>query len=190
MATVSNKLMTAEEFWDFVQRPENRDRRFDLIRGEVVEMSRPGKLHGVVCAAIVVILWAYAQRTQGYVCANDTGVIVERDPDSVRGPDILFFDNVNSFEKVDTKWGDVPPRLAVEVMSPNDTTSEMNERVADQLNCGTPLVWLVDPEVRKLTVYRANKPLYVLKETDEIAGDDVLPDFRCTVAEFFKLPGQ
>ncbi len=56
MATAQTKLMTAEEFWDFVHRPENRDRCFDLVRGEVVEMSKPCKRHGVVCVCVGVVL--------------------------------------------------------------------------------------------------------------------------------------
>jgi Uma2 family endonuclease len=191
MATVSTKLMTVDEFWEFVHCPENRDRNFELVRGEILERSKPGRRHGIVCCAIAAILFLFArQRKKGYVCANDTGVIVERDPDTVRGPDILFFEDADSFEQIDLKWGATPPRLAVEVSSPTDTMSEMNERISQQLSAGTPLVWLVDPQARKVTVYRPNKSLYVLKETDEITGEDVLPDFRCRIADFFKLPGQ
>lgn len=191
MATVSTKRMTAEEFWEWVHRPENADRHFDLVRGEVVEMTKPGKRHGFVCANAVALLHAYArQRKKGYVCSNDTGVIVERDPDTVRGPDVLFFEDAESIEQIDRKWGDRPPRLAVEVLSPNDTVGEMNERIQDQLNLGTPLVWLLDPESHRVTVYRPGRHHYVRKEGEELTGDDVLPDFRCPVAEFFKLPGQ
>jgi Uma2 family endonuclease len=191
MATVSTKLMTVEQFWVFVHRPENRDRSFDLVRGEVVEMSKPGRFHGFVCGNIAAILFLFARkRKKGYVCSNDTGVIIQRDPDTVRGPDVLFFEDVDSSEKMNRKWGADPPRFAVEVMSPNDTMTDLNERIADQLICGTPLVWLLDPERRKVTVYRPNKPLYVLNETDEIRGEDVLRDFRCQVAEFFKLPAE
>src|SRR5262249_15606205 len=92
MTTVSTKPMSADEFWDFVHRPENADRDFELVRGEVVEMTKPGKRHGFVCANVVSILWSFArQRKKGYVCSNDTGVLVEHDPDTVRGPDVLFF---------------------------------------------------------------------------------------------------
>jgi Uma2 family endonuclease len=77
MATVATRPITADEFYDFVHRQENRDRVFELERGEIVEMSRPGKLHGFVCANIVAILVVFArQRKKGYVCSNDTGVVV------------------------------------------------------------------------------------------------------------------
>lgn len=191
MATAPTKLMTADEFWDFVHRPENANRRFELARGEVVEMTKPGKRHGLVCWNIAGILYNYVrQRKKGYACTNDTGVLVERDPDTVRGPDVLFFEDATAYEQVDRKWGNTPPRLAVEVLSPSDTVGEMNERIEEQLTLGTPLVWLVDPESQTVTVYRPGKHHYVRRVNEELTGDDVLPDFRCRVAEFFKLPGQ
>ena len=80
----TTRQMTAEEFYDFCHRPENRDRLFELDRGEVVEMSRPGVQHGVVCINAGFILTLYArQRRKGYVCGNDTGIIWERGPDTV-----------------------------------------------------------------------------------------------------------
>ena len=191
MATAPTKLMTVDEFWDFVHRAENRDRRFELVRGEVMEMSLPGKLHGFVCCNIAALLFLFArQRKKGYVCSNDTGFIVERDPDSIRGPDIMFFEDADSVEQIDRKWGSTPPRLSVEVLSPNDSMTEMNERIAQQLKAGTPLLWLVDPVAHKVTVYRPDKRHYVLREGDEITGEDVLPDLRVNIADFFKLPGQ
>jgi len=72
MATVVNKPMTAEEFYEWTHRPENRDRRFELERGEIIEVSRPGKQHGLICANIAGVLWTFAKRRKkGYVCSND-----------------------------------------------------------------------------------------------------------------------
>src|SRR5207249_3210009 len=84
--------MTAEEFFDWVNRAENRDRHFELDRGEVVEMSRPGERHGFVCLNVGRLLGNYTyQRRQGYACSNDTGLILQRDPDTVRGPDLVLY---------------------------------------------------------------------------------------------------
>jgi Uma2 family endonuclease len=191
MATVASRLMTAEAFYDFVHRPENRDKVLELERGEIVEMPRPGKRHGVVCGNSTGILRNFAiARKKGYVCSNDTGVVVERDPDTVRGPDVLFFEDAARFLEVEEKYGEDPPLLAIEVLSPNDTYAEIRQRVQEQLTFGTKLVWVIDPEARKITVHRPDKPDYSLGENDELTGDDVLPDFRCKVAEFFKLPGE
>ena len=191
MATVPTKLMTADEFWDFVHRPENQGMEYDLVRGEIEALSRPGKVHGVVCAAVVFLLSLYArQRKKGYICGNDTGVIVERDPDTVRGPDIMYFEDAETIDQIDLKWGEAPPRLAVEVLSPNDTTGKVNRKIRDQLRFGTPLVWLVDPAARNVTVYRPGREYQVLEAEEELTGEDVLPGFQCRVAEFFKLPGE
>ena len=191
MTTVRTRLMTAEEFGEWTKRPENQDKVYELERGEVVEMSRPGKRHGLVCANVVGVLRDYViRRKQGYVCANDTGVIVARNPDTVRGPDVLLFDEPLRPEDLDDKYGERPPALAVEVLSPNDTTGRLMRRVREQLHFGTRLVWVLDPDARNLIVYRPGKEDYVLEEHEEVTGDDVLPEFRCRVVEFFSLPGQ
>ncbi len=191
MATVATKPMTAEQFYEFSHRPENRDHVFELERGEVVEMSRAGKRHGLVCLNVGGILRNFATaRKKGYACSNDTGVIVEREPDTVRGPDISFYEDTSVFEEVEEKYGDTPPLLTVEVLSPNDSMGKVNRRIKEQLVFGIKVVWLVDSEARNVTVYRAGRDHYVVEENEELTGDDVLPDFRCKVADFFKLPGQ
>jgi Uma2 family endonuclease len=190
MATVQSQLLSAEEFYEWANRPDNRGRIFELERGRIVEMSRPGKLHGLICANIVRILGNFtAQRKKGYVCANDTGVIVGRDPDTVRGPDVLVFEDAESVDQVEEKYGETPPLLAVEVLSPNDSHGKTVRRVNEQLRFGTRLVWVVDPEARNVSVYSPDK-YRAVEENEELTGDDVLPDFRCRVAEFFSLPGQ
>jgi len=191
MSIVASKPMSADEFYDWANRPENRDKYCELERGEIVEMTRPGMLHGFVCANAARILGNFTvQRKKGYICSNDTGVVVERDPDTVRGPDVLLFENTDRVEAIDRKWGKKPPLLAVEVLSPNDTFAKINRRIEEQLRFGTPLVWVLDPDASNVTVYRPGQPYYVVEQDQELTGNDVLPDFRCKVAEFFTMPGQ
>jgi len=191
MATVATRLLTAEEFYEWANRPENRDRRCELERGEIVEMSRPGKRHGMVCCNTAGILRNHAiRRKKGYICSNDTGVIVKRDPDTVRGPDILYFEDATEVEEVETGFGESPALLALEVFSPQDTPGKVMRRVQDQLRFGTQLVWVVDPEARNVTAYQAGQEPKVFEIGMELTGGDVLPEFRCAVAELFALPGQ
>jgi Uma2 family endonuclease len=191
MATAASDLMTADEFFDFCQRPENRDRHFELEQGRVVEMSLPGERHGVVCGNASWILGTYArQRRKGFVLANDAGLIVERDPDTVRGPDIFFYDEVRRFDELNIKYTDRPPKLIIEVLSPNDTTGKMLRRVLRFLSMGVPLVCIIDPEEKILTVVRSGKPSMDLTPDQEVTGEDVLPDLRCKVADFFTMPGE
>ncbi len=190
-SSLAAKLLTAEEFFDWTHRPENRDRHFELERGEVVEMARPGERHGVVRGNVGYMLNGYTRhRRKGYVCINDTGVILERNPDTVRGPDISLYDEIRRYDQLKLGYSEHPPKLAVEVLSPNDRWGKVTRRINHFLEAGISLVWLVDPEGRSVTVYRKGELPQVLEEGDEITGLDILPDLRCPVAEFFLMPGE
>jgi len=191
MATVGTGLMTADEFYDFVHRPENQGRFFELENGEVVEMPPPTKIHGFVCGNAAGILWSYAARVRkGYACANDSGVIVQNDPDSVRGPDVCFYLDGQRFETMDRKYAVVPPALVVEVYSPNDNWGKMLVRIEQYLKRGVKAVWVIDPASRTVSVHRQDGLPKVRDDTEELPGEDVLPDFSCPVADFFRLPGE
>jgi Uma2 family endonuclease len=182
--------MTVDEFWEFVNRPENDDKVLELRKGRVVELSRPTIPHGRVCIRVGVILERYAEQVEkGYVVGNDSGVVLAEHPGTVVGPDVAYFTDVNSFDELHPKWGEEPPVLAIEVLSPNDKPSEVNEKIEDYLKNGVKLVWLVDYEKKNVTVYRPDRTLNVVKEADELTGGDELPGFTCKVADFFRLPG-
>ncbi|MBY0526398.1 MAG: Uma2 family endonuclease [Gemmataceae bacterium] len=182
----SKKLMTADEFYDFVHRPENADRAFELVRGEVVEMSLPGELHGVVSSNANWLLSNFMrQRRRGRVLCNDPGIILERDPDTVRGPDIVFFEDTRKYNELNPKWVEDPPVLAIEVLSPNDRIGKVTLKITQFLHSGIRIVWLIDPAARDVTVHRKGKDPYVVEDGQELTGEDVLPDLRVRVADFF-----
>jgi Uma2 family endonuclease len=188
--TTSTRPMKASEFFAWVHRAENRNRFFELDCGEVVEMPPPGKSHGFVCGNVARILGNFAsQRRKGYVCTNDAGVIVEHDPDTVRGPDVTFYEDDQSLDDMERQYAERPPLLAVEVLSPNDRINKTNRRIAQMLRGGVAVVWLVDPDSRDVSIYRLGQDPLLLVETQELTGDPVLVDFRCQVAEFFAKPG-
>jgi Uma2 family endonuclease len=183
-------LMTAEEFYDFCHRPENRDRRFELERGVVVESELSGIQHGVVCSNVGWILSNYTHRRRhGYACCN-TGVIWERAPDTVKGPDVIFFDDNRRFDELATKYPERPPQLIVEVRSLNDREAKLIRRIESFLRRGVSAAWVVDSEGRTVTVYRLNQFPQVFDDTEALVGGDEMPDFRCPVAEFFAMPGE
>ena len=115
----TTSLMTADEFYDFVHQPENRNRIFELDRGQVDEQSRPGVRHGLVCANTSYHLGNFTfAGGRGIVVSNNAGLIVERVPDTVFGPDIFLYDEIISYEDLPQRWEDRPPTLVVEVLSP------------------------------------------------------------------------
>ncbi len=188
---VTTRKMTAEEFCDWVQQPENANKWFELVRGEVIELPPPQRPHGFVSGNVARIVGNYTfQRKKGYVASNDSGVILERDPDTVRGPDVALYEDAQTFAELHPKYGEVPPLLAVEVLSPNDRADRITRKITDYLRNGVQLVWLIDPEARTVTVYQPDKGPRLVDETDELDGEDILPGLRCRVADFFLLPGE
>ncbi len=191
MSTEVTKLVTAEEFFDWCHRPENRDRHYELDRGRIVEMSRPGERHGVVCGNTAWELGSFVRRRRkGYVCTNDTGLIIGRDPDSVKGPDVILYDRDRRFDDLNPQYEEDLLDLAAEVLSPNDKFAKVVKRIQQLLRLGIRIVWLLDPEDRTLTVYRLNQFPQVLEADEEVTGEEVFPDLRCRVADFFAMPGQ
>jgi Uma2 family endonuclease len=186
MTTTATGLMTAEQFFDWVSLPENADRHFELERGRVVEVSRPGERHGIVCLNVGYVLAGYVRkRRKGYACSNDTGIIWEGDPDVVRGPDLIYYEENCRYRDSNPRFSEEVPQLVVEVLSPNDRPNQVTRRVTQFLGWGVRLAWVVDPEDQTVSVYRPGAVPEVLDATQELTGDGVLPDFRCSVAEFF-----
>lgn len=185
------ELMTAEEFFGWVSLPENRDLHVELERGAITDMPPAGKFHGFVCGNVARILGNYAaEHGRGYVCANDAGLIVERDPDTVRGPDVTFYEDSQTADDMERQFAAEPPVLAVEVLSPNDRVNRPVLRISQMLALGVKMIWIVDPESRDVSVYRSGRDPQLIPRLQELTGEDVLPDFRCRVADLFAVPGQ
>jgi Uma2 family endonuclease len=191
MSAVSTALMTAEEFFEWANRPENADTVYELEDGKVVPMPSPGELHGTICWLLTHLLSTYVfRRGAGQICTNDTGLIVRRGPDSVRGPDVVLFLEPRAVSQLNRGHIDRVPALVVEVLSPTDRFSQTLRRVDQYTARGVPLVWVVDPDERAVHVFRPGELRHRLEETDTLTGYDVLPDFSCAVAALFTLPGQ
>jgi Uma2 family endonuclease len=183
--------MTADEFYAWASRQGNDGKLYELEEGKVVEMPPASEYHGALCAFIVHLLWKYVlRRGKGYVCSNDTGFLVKRRPATVRGPDIMLFDENRPLRKLSRKFADRLPVLVVEVLSPGDKTARLHRRISQFLKRGVPLVWLVDPEAEAVTVYRPGKEHYVVEGSEELTGEDILPELRYKASELFALPGQ
>jgi Uma2 family endonuclease len=185
--------LNAEQFFLWTPPTSRSDRRFELECGRIIEVPLTGVQHGVVCASLLTVLWNFAaRRKKGYPCSNGPALIVARNPDTVRCPDLLFCedDNRGSVDILRRAGAEEIPDLVVEVLSPHDTENAMAGRVREFLEFGVPLVWIVNPATRAVQVHRAGKGSHTLQEADELTGDDVLADFRCNVAELFKLPGE
>ena len=182
--------MTVEEFVAWGSRPENSERRFELDLGEPIEVPPQGELHGFVCWLVIAALTEYVyRRGSGYLLTNNCGLIVTRDPDTVRGPDVMVFLGHWAPDQTRCDYVEQGPNLIVEVFSPSDKPGRLNRRIDQYHRLGVPLVWVVFPEEQTVNVCRPNEFPKVLDETDDLTGNGVLPDFSCPVRNLFVLPG-
>src|SRR5438552_5296491 len=166
MASVTTPKMTAEEFFDWANRPENEGKNYELDRGEVTEVPPPIRGHGFYYWLVIKVLTEYVtRRGAGHLLTNDTDIIVERKPDTLRGADVMLFLRSAEPGDFEGKYVEDLPDLIVEVVSPSDTAKRINHRVSQYLGRGVPLVWLIDAKQFTVTVCRPNEYQKVLDET-------------------------
>lgn len=162
--------------------------KHELQAGVLVSEPLPGFRHGRVAATITELLRRHVRlQSLGVVVGGDTGFILARKPDTVRGPDVAFVASERvGLAKDPAAAFPGPPDLAVEVLSPSNTPPMVHAKVADYLAAGTRLVWVVDPESESVTVYRTLLSPVVLSREEELDGGDVIPGFRASVSELFE----
>lgn len=180
--SIAQQTISATEFEQMTfERPT------ELIRGDIVECEMPTFQHGSVVAWITILLGIWNKTHKlGSIGTNDSHVLTERDPDTVRGPDCAFirFDRLPG-GKLPVGVLTIPVDLAVEVLSPSDRWTEVMETVLEYLKSGVVQVWVVDPEKRTVAIHRADQTPVYLSETDSLTRPELLPGFTCQVAEFF-----
>ncbi len=182
---VRKKLYTVDEFEAFLALPENRDRLFELIDGEIYE-KMPTEQHGVIQVNI-------ASPLKVFVKPRGLGrVVVEArhrpagDKRNDRLPDVSFR-RVLPDEAIVTRGAvEQMPDLAVEIKSPDDEFDDLVKKAEFYLAYGSRLVWLVYPETRIVAVYQPGKAPVTLTENDVLDGYDVLPGFTLPVRDVFE----
>ena len=182
--TTTTRLVTADEL---LATPSDGF-RYELIRGELKRMPPAGHVHGEYALSIGASLLAHAKATgQGKAYAAETGFKLASDPDHVRAPDAAFVRSERA-EAVGRTPGFFPgpPDAAIEVVSPDDRYTEVEEKVADWLDAGTLAVVVVDPRRRTVRVHRSHTDAIVLTEADVLDVGDAVPGWRMPIREIFE----
>ena len=143
-------------------------------------------LHGRLVLRLGRLLDEFVEAGGHGVVVVESGTLLERDPDTVRGPDVAFYSHERIPEDAyaTTFWG--PPDLAVEITSPGNRVSEAQERVKSYLDAGIRLAWVIDPPTRTATTYRTGGEARLLGPEDSLDGGDVLPGFSLSVSVAFR----
>lgn len=179
---IQEKFITAAEFWELIQRAEYDDKHVELVNGEIVIMPPPSALHGEIVSLIVFFFRAFLLEHPLGRLYTEIGYILN--PGTVRAPDVSFvrgdrLPNGSPIEHIP-----FPPDLAVEVVSPGNSASELHNKVTEYLDAGTLFVWVVYPIPRHVVVHTA-QGAKTYREGDTLDGGHLLPGFTLEVRKIF-----
>jgi Uma2 family endonuclease len=149
-------------------------------------MSPAGASHGDIANTLAFLLTGHVRkRALGKVFAAETGFLISTSPDTVRAPDVAFVRKERANSLPSRGFFEGAPDLAVEVLSPDDSASDVAYKVNDWLKSGTVEVWLVDPKRKTIAIHTKNRPGQWLTQSDELVSEALFPGFRIAVADVF-----
>jgi Uma2 family endonuclease len=166
----------AEDATEVLDLPEG----YEMVDGQLVE-HQMGARSSWVGGAIHALMFTFCQANRlGYVFPADTAYRCFANRKTVRKPDVSFVAR-GRLPNEEPPEGEIriPPDLAVEVVSPNDTVYELDRKVEEYLAAGVRLVWVINPEVRLALIHRLDRSVVKVRDSGELDGEDVVRGFRC-----------
>ena len=179
------KIRTADEL---LAMPEDEN-RYELVEGTLIMMSPAGSEHGEIADRIGRRLGDFVETNKlGKTFAAETGFRVGIDPDTVRAPDAAFvsYERLQSVEST-TGYLSLAPDLVVEVVSPNDSFSDVEAKAEQWINAGTKIVLIADPANRTLGVCENVSQMRVLHSGETFKAGDVCGGWRLEVDDAFQI---
>lgn len=186
-APSSEELLTADEFYHLPDPPHGG--KMELSSGKVVVHMPPGGVHGKLARRIASRIAIFVDSHRLGETLVESGYRLRKDPDTVLGPDVSYIE-VSQLPNGILPEGFIEnvPRLAVEVVSPNDTRREVLQKVGDYLDCGVSRVWVVREKDRTVIVYGQDDQIKVVPNDGILTSDDAgfsVEGFELPVAEIF-----
>ncbi len=185
MATATTGLLTAEDLLGL----SGQGVKGELIRGVLCETVSVGKVHAHIAIRIGGEFDRHVRpRRLGRVGGTDGGVLIERNPDTVREPDIYYV-SAERLPLDDQSDGylEVAPEIVVEIVSPSDRNQEVNDKTLMWLAHGVLMVLEVYPAERAVMVHRPGAAAVTLAGDDVLDGGDVLPGFSLPLRDIFDV---
>jgi Uma2 family endonuclease len=159
---------------------------YEVVSGELVMSPKNNFQHGDICGELLMRLRTFAKASKlGLVCDSSTGFWMNNR--NCRAPDVSFISKARlaGLKKPSAEFFRGAPDLAVEVLSPNNSRREMEERLRDFFESGAQLAWIIDPETESAEICRSMTDRRLLGPGGELDGENVLPGFRCKLSELF-----
>ncbi len=184
---ICKKLITRAEFYEFIQRPQNATRAFELIEGEMVEkMPSFGYVSGIGARFTTFI--------GVYLLNNDIAHITDAqggydiDDENTLVPDVGIILKSRQAELPVDAYIPIPPDSVIEVVSPSDLKDPKNrieKKLKKYQDAGVPLIWYAFYDRKEVEVYRRDHPKQIYGINDTLDADDILPGFKLAVADIF-----
>jgi Uma2 family endonuclease len=173
--------MTGEEL---LRRPDLEP--CELIDGRVVPRMPTGDEHGDLEAELSMRLRLYGKDSKrGRALGGEVGIYIRRNPDTVRAADVAFISKERDLQPRAKGFFEVAPELVVEILSPDHRSGRLDEKLRDYFSAGVQVVWVVDPEKRRVLVHRSLSDVAVLDERQVLTDEDLLPGFSLPLSELF-----
>ena len=184
MSMIQGRLYTVPDFEALIALPENEERLFELINGEVVQKV-PTELHSMIAGNMYSAL-------RGFVKPRNLGRVlfearhrVPNDDHNARIPDVSFTRTERLLPIVDEGAIPLIPDLCIEVQSPNDSAKKLRDKAAYYLANGAQLVLIVYPKKRMVEAQYPDGEFDMFREDESITFGDLLPGFTMSVKEVF-----
>ncbi len=179
--SVQEKRYTLQDLHEIESRPENADRIFELIDGEIIEKV-PSFKPSMIAATLIVTIQPFVKQHQlGFVTGADGGYIMN-DEGNVFDPDVGFISKLR-MPQMPEREALVPPDFAIEVKSPTDRKRDMRLKAEKYLRFGTTMVWLVFPDEQQVEVYVRDQDVQTLGVDDEVDQYEVIPGISLAVRD-------
>jgi Uma2 family endonuclease len=181
MSATLQSTLTAEAAWAL-----DPSGLWELVDGRVVAVSPAGARHGRVVARVTRALADFVEaRRLGVVLAGDVGFVLRRDPDTVRAPDVAFLAAARLKGPLPAEFVTGAPDLAIEILSPGDRRSEVDQKAAEFIAAGATAVWAIDPGAETAKIYSGAGARELLR-TDGLTCPELLGDFELRLLELWQ----
>lgn len=184
IAAPEKKVWTDEAFMAL----PNDGHRYEIVNGKLIDMGNSGALHGYIAIILSSALFPVVM-SKKLGALLDSSTAFKMKNGNKRSPDISFFarERLQGMTQLPTGFLEGAPDLAVEVLSPGNTVEEIHEKLVEYFENGARLAWVIHPTENYVLVYRsAVEPDRLLKSTDSLDGEDVIPGFTLPVADLFQ----
>ena len=183
--TTKQGLITADD----LLRLYSQGVKGELIRGVLHETVAAGGRHGDIAVALGAEVRSFVRpRRLGRAGGSDTGILLERNPDTVREPDVYYISAEKlPLDVLSDGYYEVVPDLVAEILSPSDRRAEFDEKIQMWLDFGVRMALAVYPQTRTMAVHQPGRAAVTLSYDDTLDGGDVIPGFTCQLRDIFDI---